>query len=265
MNCSCAVTWWSWPSGGVSLWIVGCDWVRGSVEIGLNLPQFLLDPACLPLTGLLKAGITVGGQEVDVRGGKLGDAAPKVGLQPPVRAVVTYSLLEGVYLTHNFCYAPLQDSEMGRENKKKCESGSLWMLILNFSPSPPCLWPNSETVGLTLGLQEPAVPARSPDPNIWMQPVASQHLARKLFSNQIPSYRNHPVQCWHPISNSNSTAVPLPSNRHLLWPQHLVNHTSVQERNAEKCVLIARWPTLSQKDTWYVCGGRQLPLNDTNC
>lgn len=60
----------------------------------------------MSLAGLLKVGIVVSGQEVDVRGGEAGDAAPKVGLQPPVWAVGAYSLLEGMYLTHDLCYAP---------------------------------------------------------------------------------------------------------------------------------------------------------------
>lgn len=65
-----------------------------------------MDPPCLSLAGLLEVGIVVAGQEVDVRGGEPGDAAPQVGLQLLVRVVWAYSLLEGVDLTHNLCYAP---------------------------------------------------------------------------------------------------------------------------------------------------------------
>lgn len=53
------------------------------------------------------------------------------------------------------------------------------------------------------------LPARSPDLGIWMQPVASHHLARNLFSNQTPSHRRHLVQHWHPYQQPkfNSCAI----------------------------------------------------------
>lgn len=64
-------------------------------------------------------------------------------------------------------------------------------------------------LGLTPGPQEPAVPAGSSDPSIWIQPVASQHQARSLFSNQIASHGRHLVQRWHPYQQPkfNSCAV----------------------------------------------------------
>lgn len=76
------------------------------MESGLHPLQLVLDPPRLSLAGLLKVGIIVGGQKVDVRGGEPGDAAPKVSLQLPIRAVGAQSLLEGVDLTDNLCYAP---------------------------------------------------------------------------------------------------------------------------------------------------------------
>lgn len=76
------------------------------MESGFNPLHPVLDPPSLPLTGLLEVGIAVSGQEVDVRGGEPDDAAPKVGLQISVRAVGVNSLLEGMDLTHNLCYAP---------------------------------------------------------------------------------------------------------------------------------------------------------------
>lgn len=96
------LTWWWWCLA------LGCEVLlgQGSLESGLHPPQRVLDPPCLPLAGLLEVGIGVSGQEVEVRGGEPDDAAPKVSLQIPVRAVGVHSLLEGVDLTHNLCYAP---------------------------------------------------------------------------------------------------------------------------------------------------------------
>lgn len=79
---------------------------QGSLERGLNPPQLFLDPPSLFLAGLLEVGIAVSSQEVDVRGGEPGDAAPKVVLQLLVGAVRAHSLLEGTDLTHNPRYAP---------------------------------------------------------------------------------------------------------------------------------------------------------------
>lgn len=64
-------------------------------------------------------------------------------------------------------------------------------------------------LGLTLGPQEPAVPAGPSDPSIWIQPVASQHQARNLFSNQTASHVHHLVQHWHPYQQPkfNSCAI----------------------------------------------------------
>lgn len=65
---------------------------------------------------------------MDVRGGKPGNSASKVGLKFSVGAVGEYSLLEGVDLTHNLCYAPLakdrmdertEQHEMGTKGKEK--------------------------------------------------------------------------------------------------------------------------------------------------
>lgn len=47
-----------------------------------------------------------------------------------------------------------------------------------------------------------------------------------------------------PTSNPNSAAVPLPSNRHSLCPQHLVRRRRTREN-----VLAASWLVLSQADT----------------
>lgn len=76
------------------------------MESGLDPPQLVLDPPRLALAGLMEVAVVLGGQEVDVRGGESGDAAPEVGLQLRVGAVGVHSLLEGVDLTHNLCYAP---------------------------------------------------------------------------------------------------------------------------------------------------------------
>lgn len=86
----------------------GCDKQMGqrSLESSLHPPQRVLDPPRLSLAGLLKVGIVVSGQEVDVGGGEPGDAVPKVGLRLAVWAVGVHSLLEGMHLTHSLCYPP---------------------------------------------------------------------------------------------------------------------------------------------------------------
>lgn len=60
------------------------------------------------------------------------------------------------------------------------------------------------------------MPAGSPDPSIWIQPVASQHQATNLFSNQAASHGRHLVQRRTPTDTPASTAVPSPSARHSL-------------------------------------------------
>ncbi len=111
------------------------------MESGLNPPQRVLDPPCLSLAGLLKVGIAVSGQEVEVRVGEPGDAAPKVGLQLPIRCVGACGLLEGVDLTHNLCYVPwatTEQHEMGKQTKRKSENLkkkiSRFFSYQNFSP-----------------------------------------------------------------------------------------------------------------------------------
>ena len=104
---------------------------QDSLEAGLYPPQCVLDSPSLSLAGLLDIGITVAGQEMDVRGGETGDAAPEVGLQVLVRAVGIYCLLEGVDLTHNFCYAPRTKYEWADESTcKKDRAQKLKLKIL---------------------------------------------------------------------------------------------------------------------------------------
>lgn len=120
---------------------MGCElWLgQGSLESGLHPPQLVLDPPRLSLAGLLEVGIAIGGQEVDVRGGEPGGAPPKVGLQLPVRAVGTHSLLEGVDLTHNLRYAPwAKDAWMrAMQNKRKSENMKIIYISVHITPEFP--------------------------------------------------------------------------------------------------------------------------------
>lgn len=96
-----------------------------SLEGGLDPPQRVLDPPRLSLARLLEVGVVVGSQEVNVGGGEAGDAAPKVGLQVPVRAVGVRDLLEGVDLAHDLCYAPrTSDGWTGQETETQRKQNS---------------------------------------------------------------------------------------------------------------------------------------------
>lgn len=77
-----------------------------SLEGGLHSFQSVVDSSRLTLVGLLKVGIVVSCQKVDVRVGKPGNPAVQVGLKVSVWLVGVQSLLEGVDLTHHLCYAP---------------------------------------------------------------------------------------------------------------------------------------------------------------
>lgn len=99
---------------------MSCDWISDLVEGGLHPPQLLLDLSRLRLTGLLWGRVAVWGQEVDVRGGELGDAPLKVRLQRPVVVIREGRLLEGVDLTHNLCYVPEIEQKRTKGKVKTC-------------------------------------------------------------------------------------------------------------------------------------------------
>lgn len=85
---------------------MGCELTGLSLECGLHSLQSVVDSSRLTLAGLLKVGIIVSCQKVDVRVGEPGNMAVQVGLKVSVWLVRVQSLLEGVDLTHDLCYAP---------------------------------------------------------------------------------------------------------------------------------------------------------------
>lgn len=87
-----------------------------------------------------------------------------------------------------------------------------------------------------LGPRRPAVPAGTPDLSIWIQPVASQHLAGNLLaSNQTATHGRHLAQQWHPYRQPRIQQL---SHYHpsiaRCDPQHLLGRVGVKKKDARK-------------------------------
>lgn len=197
------------PAGVVTL-------ALGSLQRRFDPPQRVLDPPALPLTRLLEVGV-IFGEDVDIRGGEAGDAAPQVGLQFSVGAIGANGLLEGVDLTHDHRYAPATGTggSEDRRHRRRRKRGENRIYVWE---RRACLFPITFVCGLMrrergeprvhaeqLRLSLPLLDLLTPASGRSYAPISVWH--KIIFSNQ--SHRRRLARPWLPDNNPDSTAVPL--------------------------------------------------------